>query len=529
MQFLVLTKDSWVPQVGKSTVYLKIDHWNDYSFVTMFHLSFHDAKGALHNIGTTKIGFRGQTTEVSTHQKLPKKFRNLDQKYFSLGQEVDFYRNLSKLSSDERENILCSLRDIVNDQGVIDGLKEEEVFGTSLLRGVSLSVVKGQFARVLNGQPELTDYRFRFTRPETPDIGAISLSFEVTALSKPSTNIHALIGRNGVGKTTLLNGMISTVVESETTSSRMLDFSGWQESPIESDYFSSLVSVSFSAFDPFSPPNEQPDPSKGTCYFYVGLKERGSGKIHRTIDDLHDDCISSLIQCFSSTTKCRRWLDAIEKLNSDENFASMSLEFLKDQFFTIRASQKSEHQSDSSMFFDEYKESVSGYLERMSSGHAIVLLTMTRLVATVEEKTIVLLDEPESHLHPPLLSAFVRSLSDLLHDQNGVAIIATHSPVVLQEIPRSCVWKIYRSGKSTTPGRPSLETFGENVGVLTSEVFGLEVKRSGFHDLLAKSVNTGEDYETLLAEYSGQLGFEGRAILRTLIADRDRGASDAAS
>ncbi|MGN9540532.1 AAA family ATPase [Escherichia coli] len=63
----------------------------------------------------------------------------------------------------------------------------------------------------------------------------------------------------------------------------------------------------------------------------------------------------------------------------------------------------------------------------MSSGHAVVLLTLTRLVATVEEKTLVLIDEPESHLHPPLLSAFIRALSDLLLD-NGLSIIATHSP-----------------------------------------------------------------------------------------------------
>lgn len=47
-----------------------------------------------------------------------------------------------------------------------------------------------------------------------------------------------------------------------------------------------------------------------------------------------------------------------------------------------------------------------------------------------------LIDEPEGHLHPPLLSAFVRALSELLVNRNGVAIIATHSPVVLQEVPR---------------------------------------------------------------------------------------------
>ncbi len=137
-------------------------------------------------------------------------------------------------------------------------------------------------------------------------------------------------------------------------------------------------------------------------------------------------------------------------------------------------------------------------------------------------KAIVLLDEPESHLHPPLLSAFVRTLAGLLHDRNGVAIIATHSPVVLQEIPYSCVWKIYRVGESVTTSRPGIETFAENVGVLTSEVFNLEVERSGFHDILVKSVETGRTYEEIVTDYDNQLGFEGKAILKALIANRDR-------
>lgn len=59
-----------------------------------------------------------------------------------------------------------------------------------------------------------------------------------------------------------------------------------------------------------------------------------------------------------------------------------------------------------------------------------------------------MLDEPESHLHPPLLSAFIRSLSELLILRNGVAIIATHSPVILQEVPKRCAWILNRSGIS---------------------------------------------------------------------------------
>ena len=148
---------------------------------------------------------------------------------------------------------------------------------------------------------------------------------------------------------------------------------------------------------------------------------------------------------------------------------------------------------------------------------------MTKLVATVEEKTLVIIDEPESHLHPPLLSAFIRALSELLHDQNGVAIIATHSPVVLQEIPKSCVWKIIRSRLALSSIRLDIQTFGENVGTLTREVFGLEVSRSGFHSMLERSVESGKSFQEILNEYQQQLGFEAQGILRSMIQHRDQG------
>lgn len=136
---------------------------------------------------------------------------------------------------------------------------------------------------------------------------------------------------------------------------------------------------------------------------------------------------------------------------------------------------------------------------------------------------MILLDEPEGHLHPPLLSAFIRTLSELLFEQNGVAIIATHSPVVLQEVPRTCVWKINRVGDVIVPHRLDIETFGENVGVLTKEVFGLEVETSGYHSLLAKSVAQGMNYREILRQYNEQLGMEARSVLKSMIINRDRG------
>jgi hypothetical protein len=159
--------------------------------------------------------------------------------------------------------------------------------------------------------------------------------------------------------------------------------------------------------------------------------------------------------------------------------------------------------------------------ERMSSGHSIVLLTITKLVDTVEEKTLVLLDEPESHLHPPLLSAFMRALSELLYSRNGVAIIATHSPVVLQEVPKSCVWKLTRFRAEGRSDRPERETFGENVGILTREVFGLEVSKSGFLEMMQRAVDAGGTFDCIVASYGGQLGAEAKAILLSLIAARE--------
>lgn len=522
MKFIVLPPRRKPPKDGTNTVYLVSDRWNDYSFVTLFHVYVLDQEGGFHDIGLAKIAFRGQTTGTATYEALPESFDQTIDPIFSLGQSFEYYQNMASLSDEMGRRILYELGDVVVSPELINDLRNEEVFKKSLLRNISLSMAKGQFARALEGKPELTDYKFKFQRTESKDLSGIQLEFTVKASSSPSTNIHALIGRNGVGKTTILNGMIEAVLIEGDKLSAFWDCSAGEESEVSRDYFSNLVSVSFSAFDPFSPPMEQHDPAKGACYYYIGLKDPVSQGGFRSITELHLDCARALIKCFFDHKRTQRWLDAIEKLGSDNIFSSIGLQSLKSRYHELKERLPRGSSGDPEDCLNQYYAEISSIIGQLSSGHAVVFLTITRLVASVDEKTLILIDEPESHLHPPLLSAFIRALADLLHDRNGVAIIATHSPVVLQEIPRSCVWKIYRSGRSTSVERPSTETFGENVGILTSEVFGLEVERSGFHDLLTKSVASGMSYVEIISSYSDQLGLEGRAILKALIADRDR-------
>lgn len=513
---------------SESGVYLIKDNWNDYSFITMFDVVFIDVVGGEHDLGRVKIGFEGQVEEISTYAVIPRDFERLDIPFFSLGEGVNYYKKLSRLDPYLCEAIVVGLRDVVYSSAILDRVREEEVFGTSLLRSASISQIKGQFLRVLKGFAEVTDYNFKFIRPMTDDYGELKLEFDVIANSLPATNIHALIGRNGVGKTTVLNSMIKSIVSPDQIESRFYEVDYFLDEEISRDYFSSVVSVSFSAFDPFAITSNQIDASKGARYFYIGLKDPNNSGMNSSIDHLFENCTLSLIECFREEKKTQRWLQAINKLRYDEIFNSMRLESLEDKFRDILESFRGSDMDVSeciadSKFISRYSSEVLVILKSMSSGHAITFLTITHLVATVEEKTLILVDEPEAHLHPPLLSSFIRSLSDLLYDRNGVAILATHSPVVLQEIPKSCVSKIYRIGSDVRVKRPDLETFAENVGILTREVFGLEATNSGFHEILKREVDKNKTYDEILRDFNHQLGLEGRAILKGLVANHDRG------
>jgi len=510
MKFIIVPNNQRTPDEGLDTAYLHVDNWNDYSFVTMFYLTVFDEFGKKYGLGNVKIGFKGQVTEVSTYSKLEKYSNKLPEGFFSLSASSSYYKTIQKeLSKECGDSLLKGLKDVVYLPELLDSFQGESVFGTSLMRSTSLSTIKGQFTRIINGLVELTKFDFSFKRPANDKFSELELRFKVSPNSTPRSNIHAIIGRNGIGKTTLLNNMISSVIEGQG------DTLGWffdndnifPDTKIESSYFSSIVSVSFSIFDPFEPPKERSDPSKGACYYYLGLKKANPKKEESSLKDieqLRTECVASLKACFIEKDKKKQWLKAVKTLESDVNFSDMEL-------------------SELTMYKeDDFEQAALFRLSKMSSGHAIVLLTITKLVDKVEEKTLVLIDEPESHLHPPLLSAFTRALSELLLSRNGVAIVATHSPVILQEIPKKCAWKVTRYGKESTIARPTIETFGENVGVLTREVFGLEVEKSGFLTTLKKSVDKGGDFDEILEEYEAQIGYEGQILLRTLIASRDK-------
>lgn len=525
MRFKVLPAGAIVPRTPNMAVLIE-DNWNDwFHWKTLYSLWITDQHGAHSRVGGVKIG-QFDMPPTSSRPEIPTEFEELDSAFFSLGQDDTYYEKLNELGQDVRDEVFAGLRDVAFDLALFERAQSEDVMQSSLLRNVSARTVRQSLHHVAQGNARLTPFRFAFDisaeqKSGAPSLAPLRLEFNVRPYSTPPTNIHVLIGRNGVGKTHTLRRMTHSLLELQDSPDAFVVL----DDEDDESMFANVVSVTFSAFDPFIPYDDKEKHSRKLRYSYVGLRKerrkktdngdfasgatRSTGKRIRnaptkTEEELTSEFSSSLRSCVR-LGKLKRWLQALELLDSDPLFRAAKVRSLVD--------------TDADVPLEAAR--AERRFARLSSGHKIVLLTITRLVELVDERTLVLLDEPEAHLHPPLLAAFIRALSQLLIQRNGVAIIATHSPVILQEVPASCVLMLRRAGRVATAKRPYLETFGENVGVLTREVFGLEVTRAGFHRLIADEVGRGLDFEEIQQRFKGQLGAEALALAQVLVLQRE--------
>lgn len=107
----------------------------------------------------------------------------------------------------------------------------------------------------------------------------------------------------------------------------------------------------------------------------------------------------------------------------------------------------------------------------LSSGELAMVQFCVQAVASIERGSLLIFDEPETHLHPNYVTEFMDILQDLLAATGSVAIIATHSAYVLREVPQQRVNVLYREGTSVLTGAPRMQTFGATLDELSQFVF----------------------------------------------------------
>lgn len=487
---------------------LEMDIWDDwFEFSTMYCLKYIDKTNKTTEIGNIKIG---QTNMESGQRRadIPIHFDRLDANFFSIGQSVEYYENLKKLGDNLREEVLTSLNDMAFNISLFEKHKDLRVTRISLMRTISEKEITNQFKRVANGGAKITNFSFGYSFPtliKTDEKILVvnnpaRITFKVKPESSPPTNINIIIGRNGVGKTYFIKNLIKAISSNNDAENGFFFDLSNNEKLLTNNLFANVICVGFSAFDDFpSAMFSQVD-----SMIFIGLNNEKSAASR--VEELSTQFSNSLFNTLSSKSKSKLWQNAMKILNYDNYFEeSLISEIVYNQDKII------------------FSEGACKKFERLSSGHKIILLIITQLVEVIEEKSLIILDEPETHLHPPLLSAFTRALSDILTEKNAVSILATHSPIILQEVPTSCVWKMQRSKYFVSLENLQQETFGTNINALNREVFGLEVEKSGFHHLLKEALKK-EDYdlEKVFEVFNNELGDEAKALLRILVALKEK-------
>ncbi|QJT80831.1 ATP-dependent endonuclease [Kosakonia sp. MUSA4] len=469
-------------------VFLKPNYrWNDFGFFTTFTL-YISQKERIIKIGEMKIGCIGQDENTLTWELIEDGIGSLKDNFFSLGQDPEYYNNLIHFPRELRNEILSALKDIPYNYNRLNEFEGELVFQKSLARYVSVSSIV-QFKAILHESDfqKMFGLRLNLGLKDNPE-------FNVYQGSKPPTNIHVLIGRNGVGKSHLLRMIVDNI---DKANGIITNNNG--ENVSASD-FGLLLYFSLSIFDkPFEGAtfNEGDFKTNQSKKRYIGIFDYISGELKDLKNDLAKEFSHALYSClYGSEIKKKLWSKVVKSLEVDVNFRELKLSNLE------------------KILEDNFIEKSIHFFKSLSSGHSAVIYNLIHIVELVENKTICIFDEPENHLHPPLLSAFIRTLSDILSENNGMAIIATHSPVILQEIPRSCIWKMHRFNEEIVDyARPNIETFGESVGEITAEVFSLDIRNSGFYALLENDSEREESAEAVIQSYKNQIGFEGRSVI----------------
>lgn len=488
---------------NQRSIRLYWDNWNDFGYKTQFNARYFDGEKEIY-LGNVKIAFSNEykkklgivegngTHFIRYNDYIPTIFKSLDNDFFSLG-NMTYYENIrDTFSEEEREYIFNSLKDLAYDLESFYLFKNKKisVLETSLLRDFYDEDVTGQLHRIAHGGVSKTDFNlYHF-------IDGSYIEFKVKRETFPSTNIHAIIGSNGLGKSYLLRELYNRHISSSANSD--------------------LLRVIYISFSPF----------EGDSFIESSQKSYFIGFSSKLENFWASEFANQLCYCKNSEEKKKRWKRLAEYLHSDPIFYELNVINLIEQLNTTLVN------SDFGLYSelndeDNFKDKCINFFNNLSSGHKIILYTMASLCNQVIEKTLVLYDEPELFLHPPLLSSFVNAINWLMDDRNGIAILATHSPIILQEIPRNCIWKLI-DGEENKYIRLYDETYGESFSILNNVIFDVQVKNSGFYKVINNLIkdnidsiktlpNLSDRFDYICNKFESDLGSEAKILVLTAL------------
>lgn len=140
----------------------------------------------------------------------------------------------------------------------------------------------------------------------------------------------------------------------------------------------------------------------------------------------------------------------------------------------------------------------------LSSGERMFFRFALNLLSYADDGSLLIIDEPETHLHPNLVCDFMNVLYMVLSATKSVALIATHSAYVIREVPTHCA-HIYSIDEDKRPrsASPGMRTLGANIESISQAIFA-DSNAEKFHTKIAERMAAeGLTLDDLIAKYGG--------------------------
>ncbi|SDC10861.1 AAA domain-containing protein, putative AbiEii toxin, Type IV TA system [Paenibacillus sp. UNCCL117] len=114
-------------------------------------------------------------------------------------------------------------------------------------------------------------------------------------------------------------------------------------------------------------------------------------------------------------------------------------------------------------------------LNQLSSGELSMFFRFFKLIAAISDNSIVLIDEPETHLHPRWIQKYLNMLKSIFSNFDTHFIIATHSPLIAADVPNESIIGLRKNNNGRVEQYfVNEQTLGTSPQEILREVFKLD-------------------------------------------------------
>ncbi|HCA5286505.1 TPA: ATP-binding protein [Acinetobacter nosocomialis] len=485
--------------------------WDDFGFVITFQVWYVNEKKNKNRLGNIKL-LSKNTNDTSTLLK-NKKFVVSEKIYdisnilnpdnfISIGEDINYYKIINSIYiSPINEKYLELVCDIGYYHNNIEKYQTWDGYDGSFMRGSSSdAILKKGFQTALGRYKANKNFKLKIDNLGDT-FEPITFNFDERKIGK--SNICLLIGKNGVGKSHLLKEICHIITGLNNNNSEIPAFNKLiviAYSPFES-FFSykqifDLINQKFSQENTKS--NRKSLERKRLHineYCYIGFKNE-EGVFDLNYPAMRS--ITSILKIIKYDQDNNWWKEEKTRLTILKETLKLCMDF--DDIY-IKTSDNNEIIISDDLRLKKIKDFEIDYSTglifkkgekniNLSSGQKIYSYILPAIMSEIEEESLLIIDEPELYLHPELEVNLINMIKNILNETDSYSIIATHSSIIAREVGRESINILRKEDNITKSYLASIETYGESIENIISEIFDDNYIKKPFQNEIDKFINS---------------------------------------